>query len=242
MSRYNFYALLLIALLSQTSCTKSTSASDITPTSSEAKITPGVYEAKLDDLLAAHDFEALDSAVIDVKDGETASRALKWLELKEGHDGSSYIGFLFSSLLWRAAVSVPEPKSTEFKNQAAERFLEAQWEIETEGFQCVDSSAPKARAEFIDNKLLPISVYYFKLPDAQRHELQKHIITYLVLGFQNRTNDTWLCQGGKQANAMSGFVPYKNWREKRHAALDSIIDEAKDIHPPQYFDDKYRMQ
>lgn len=157
----------------------------------------GSYEAGLDGLLAARDYTGLGRAVLDdAKDGATAVRALDWLQARALADGGSLISFLYSAALWRLSESVPEPDRAQLQVAAAAQYIVARWLILTEGFQCADATAPRARLAALDERLAPVARYFSRLVPAQRKQVLNVGRVVMLRGFKARVNDVWMCSGG----------------------------------------------
>jgi hypothetical protein len=182
---------------------------------------PGAYEARLDALAAANDFGALGKAVVtDIKDMETASRALNWLRAQQfAKGGSSYIAYLYAALLWRTAQSVPEPGRAGLSQNAGIQLMQARWLIQAEGFQCADTTALQARWISIESGLLPLVQYVAKLPEADKKKINDIALEALLVTFPARQNDVWLCQGG--------MAQYGKYFEKHPEVGKKSIDELK---------------
>lgn len=157
----------------------------------------GSFEAGLDALLAARNYDGLGRAVLsDAKDGETAVRALDWLQGRLIAGGGSLIAFLYSAALWRLGESVPAGEASQLRLNAAAQFTLARWLIQTEGFQCADASAPEARLLLVDRELAQVGRYLSGLAPADREKALNVAFVVLVRGFAARENDLWLCSGG----------------------------------------------
>lgn len=244
-------AVLMLGLIS-TVCAASASAQNGPP--------PGPYEAKLDGLLAARNFDGLSRAVFsEVKDADTAGRALHWLYLKSLGGGSTLIASLYSASQWRLGNSVPEPRKAQIHGSAGAHLILARWLIQTEGFQCADTSAPSARLAFVDSQLAEVGQYLSALPAYPKRRALDEAFTTMMRTFSSRENDVWLCSGGmahfgkyfeKHPNEkgkevsvpgtvgktvvlpadpsiLPGFVPYRDWKARRQAAVDKIADELR---------------
>lgn len=216
---------------------------------------PGPYEAKLDALAAAHDYSALGKAVVtDVRDMETASRALNWLRAQQfAKGGSSYIAYLYAALLWRTSQSIPEPGKTGLAQNAGIQLMQARWLVQAEGFQCSDTTAPQTGWIAIESGLRPLVQYVAKLPEADKKKINDVALEALLVTFPARRNDVWLCRSGMaqygkyfekhpeignkpvdefkgrtivldDPSIMPDFVPYADWKAKRRAAIDKITD------------------
>ena len=216
---------------------------------------PGPYEAKLDALAAAHDYSALGKAVVtDIKDMETASRALNWLRAQQfAKGGSSYIAYLYAALLWRTSQSIPEPGRSGLAQNAGIQLTQARWLIQSEGFQCLDTTAPQAAWLSVESGLLPLVQYVAKLLEADKKKINEIALEALLVTFPARRNDVWLCRSGmaqygkyfekhpevgnKRVDEFKGrtivlddpsimpdFVPYADWKAKRRVAIDKITD------------------
>lgn len=159
---------------------------------------PGAYEAKLDALLAAHDTTALTQIILnDVPDLTTALRGLNWLKTQETmYGGSSYIAYLYAALSYRASNNFPEPQKTGLRKNAVGQMLLAKWIIQTEGFQCADPSAPQSRVDLINAQLVDIIRYSPQLPQDEVNNIIRNMYGVLMLSFNKRGNDIWLCRGG----------------------------------------------
>lgn len=157
----------------------------------------GPYEAKLDGLLASRNYDGLfKAAVLDAKDMDTALRALNWLRARSLAGGGLYIAYLYSASLWRMGNSVPEPNKSDLLQSASVQMLLAGWLLQTEGFQCADTSAPGARFATIADQLLEVGRYYQTLPAATKAKVEGLAFRALTQLFKLRENDIWMCSGG----------------------------------------------
>jgi hypothetical protein len=237
---------------------------------------PGPYEEKLDVLLAAHDTDALNRAILfDVKDLNTATHGLDWLRAKQiVSGGSSHIAYLYSALSWRVSDSLPEPHKSNLKQNAVAQMILARWLIQSEGFQCADAGAPGARLALLNSQLKTIADYGQKIPQPDAATIMRNMFLTMMLSFKKRENDVWLCRGGLRYLAkyfekhpdekgtdvsvpgsvgankmlpvdptiMPDFVPYDNWKDKRHAVLDSILKQTGGNPTTNYLDTDHRVK
>ena len=158
---------------------------------------PGPYEASLDRLLAARSYDGVGKAVLqDVKDMDTAVRALNWLRAKSLGGGGLYIAYLYSAALWRMANSIPEPNKSGLQQSAAVQLQLARWLLQAEGFQCADTSAPRSRYVAIEGPLMDVGRYYAALPAATKKSVDDLAFRALTQLFRLRPNDVWMCSGG----------------------------------------------
>ena len=158
---------------------------------------PGPYEAKLDGQLAAHDFGGVAQAIVGAHDEDSVGRGLNWLKDQQLNRGAgSQITFLYAASLWRVSRGLPEPYHTGLGQSAGVQLLLVRWMLATEGFQCVDATAPHDRLVAIEGQLQPVDQFVTALSEADLKPMKDLALKALLVTFPRRANDIWLCQGG----------------------------------------------
>jgi hypothetical protein len=151
----------------------------------------------LDAMVAARDWHGLGTALSEVSDEASLTRALDWLQAKVTAGGGFMIAVMYARELWTAgeAMKLDDP-GKDLRVTAGMMMLYAVELIAIDGAKCEDESAPGHRLDQISE----MDAAIFKFLRTQSADMKSKVVD-TALALEQRTaplrkDDDVICRGG----------------------------------------------